>query len=127
MTVEAEASAASRASGAGTIGDDGDKAHLNLDARSGEAGASGRLSYRAGDLRLKGTVESLAFPTAAEARVAGSCELADGTPCRFEAKAADGGVPGAGRDRFEIRITDAAGNLLHEAGGPLETGNLRIE
>jgi serine protease AprX len=128
VTVEAEASTAGRVSGAGSIATDGgDEAHLNLDARSGESGASGRLSYRAGGLRLKGTVESLAFPAAAEARVAGSCELAGGTPCRFEVAAADGGEPGAGRDRFEIRITDAAGNLLHEAGGPLETGNLKVE
>jgi subtilisin family serine protease len=128
VTVEDRAAEGSRVSGGGSINTgSGDEGRFNLSARSGAAGAAGRVSYRSGALSVKGTVEALAFPAAGEAALSGSCELGDGTPCRFEASAADGGEPGAGRDRFAIRVTDESGAVVHEAAGFLTTGNVQVE
>ena len=129
VEVEAEPQPAEKITGGGWIPRaDGGKATLSVNVHPGEGPPQGRLSYdgNAGGLRLIGTVTGSEMLTAETARLTGSCELDDGTPCTFEAEIEDRGEPGAGVDRFAIRVTSATGSLLHEADSLLGGGNLQI-
>lgn len=95
----------------GTEGDDGDG-----DASDGDRG----------QLRLSGTIESLHIAGSA-ASFNGSGTLGNGRQVRFTVDVEDNGEPGAGRDRFKIRIFDAiTGALMHQNNGSLGGGNIQI-
>jgi hypothetical protein len=114
-----------RVSGNGWLpGADRPQFHVNADR--GASPLKGRISYTSGDFRLKGSLDAVAFPSTTRATLEGSCEYGGGLPCRFSASAEDNGEPGEGTDRFEIQVFDAAGNPVHQGGGLLGGGNIRI-
>jgi hypothetical protein len=116
-----------RASGSGWIpAAGGGRAHFGFDARRSEGVVQGRLSYKdeAAGIQLKGSVGALAFPAADRAELGGTCELAGGQPCSFQAQVEDHGA--GATDRFAIQVFDGAGNLVHQAAGTLGGGNIRL-
>ena len=58
----------------------------------------------------------------------GRCTLdANGTPCRYAVHAEDHAEPGAGADRFQVRLWSRTGILLHQANGLLGGGNIQVK
>jgi hypothetical protein len=128
VTVEDQQVQLTKASGSGRIPAGGGEASFHFNAQAGKS-PPGRISYDAsgaGGPQLKGTVTELVFSSAAAASLRGSCELAGGGACSFELTVEDNGEPGAGVDRFSIRVFDGAGNLVHSAGGLLAGGNIQV-
>jgi hypothetical protein len=130
ITVEEEPTGGepSRASGSGSIPLGSGTASFGANAQAGTAVPQGRIRYDAGSAgpQLKGVVLTTRFPSPTRAELTGSCELADGSLCTYEAALEDHGEPGKDRDRFSIRVFDAAGNLVHQAEAALATGHVRI-
>ncbi|HYU25470.1 MAG TPA: hypothetical protein VEO74_09725, partial [Thermoanaerobaculia bacterium] len=102
-----------KASGNGTIS--GASFTFNADSKP-----SGRISYTAGALSMKGTVTSYT-PGGASADFGGPCSMSSGN-CTFTAHATDGAP-----DSFSIKIYDTNGVLIHQAGGPLTGGDITVK
>jgi Big-like domain-containing protein len=129
VTVEDQPTQASKVTGNGRIAAGGGEASFHVNAQAGKS-PPGKISYDAGDAggpELKGTVTELELLSDAAASLRGSCELGSGSACSFEVTVEDNGEPGAGVDRFSIRVFDGAGNLVHAAGGVLGKGNIEIQ
>jgi hypothetical protein len=131
VTVEERPPTVTKVKGSGWIPQPGGngRATFQVNGDAQRAAPKGRIRYDAagGDIELKGTVTEMSFLAATAARLRGPCELADGSPCTFEATAEDNGKSGNSVDRFSIRVYDAAGNQIHSAGGLLGGGNIQIE
>lgn len=131
VTVEEESNTGgepTRASGSGSIPLGGGSASFAVNAHAGVTAPQGRIRYTAGSAgpRLQGVVLTTSFPSSTRAELTGSCELGDGSVCTYQAAVEDHGEPGKDRDRFAIRVFDAAGNLVHQADGALTAGHIRI-
>lgn len=113
IDVTAPGNAPNKASGGGTIA--GASFTFNADSKP-----SGRISYTAGALSMKGTVTSYT-PGGASADFGGSCSMSTGN-CTFTAHATDGAP-----DRFSIKIYDTNGVLIHQNDGALTGGDITIK
>jgi hypothetical protein len=129
VTVEDQQVQPTKASGSGRIPAGGGEASFHLNAKADKS-PPGKISYdasNAGGPKLKGTAIELQFTSTTAASLRGPCELSGGAACSFEVTIEDNGEPGAGVDRFSIRVFDGAGNLVHSAGGHLAGGNIQVQ
>jgi hypothetical protein len=116
-----------RASGGGHLPGTGDKKpHFNFDAKLKDL-AKSKISYdnSASNLWLNGTVETLRV-NGSVGDFGGACQLGDGSAGRYTVRVEDNGEPGAGADRFTIKVYNAAGVLVHSATGILGGGNIQV-
>ena len=145
LTVRPSASAPllpGRMYGEGHLGSDGNRQHFEFRVETRNAGEpSGRLHYRATDRHFVSTaIVSAVFSDDAaltpgrrpepanDTVVFGGVGRWNGTPgYLFEARAADAGEPGRGRDTFALTITAPDGAVVAAIDGVLAGGNIQAK
>jgi hypothetical protein len=112
--------------GGGWYRQSGARNQFNVNAQVKNGVAKGKLSFsRDGGISLTGTISSMRT-TASTADINGSCKLAGGGNCTFVVHVEDRAEPGAGFDLFSVSVYDAAGTLIYQSSGTLQSGNIPV-
>jgi hypothetical protein len=115
-----------KVTGSGAIADGpSGEADFNLNGQVNKGVAKGRVSYSASSITVKGSVQSLHI-TGSHAELSGSCELENGTPCRYVVKVDDLSESGTGGDTFAIQVFNMAGLPIYQNSGVLKRGNIQV-
>jgi hypothetical protein len=125
VTVTVQQAATGKTSGSGAIPAGGGEGSFGFNAHADAGAVKGRIRYDASGISLQGTVGSLAF-SGNQADFSGTCELGDGSQCTYSVHVEDHAEPGAGADRFRIRVSSLVGTVVHEADGTLSRGNIQV-
>lgn len=115
-----------KVTGGGSIPDGPNgEADFNLNGQVNKGVANGRVSYSASNMTIKGPVQSVHI-SGQHGELSGSCELQNGTPCRYVVRVDDLNQSGAGQDTFSIEIFNMAGLPVYQKSGVLKRGNIRV-
>ena len=124
--IERTSTEGTKVTGGGSIPAPGGSADANVNGQVKHGLATGKVSYTAPGISVKGSITSLQVAPATHARIGGPCQLAGGQPCRYLVEIDDLTESGFGGDRFSIRVFDGNGNVIHENSGLLTRGNFQV-
>jgi Big-like domain-containing protein len=124
--IERTSTEGTKVTGGGSIPATGGSADANVNGQVKHGLATGKVSYTAPGISVKGSITSLQVAPATHARIGGPCQLAGGQPCRYLVEIDDLTESGSGGDRFSIRVFNGNGNVIHENNGLLTRGNFQV-
>jgi hypothetical protein len=123
--IERTSTEGAKVTGGGSIPASGGSADANVNGQVKHGVATGKVSYTAPGVSVKGSITSLEVNPSTHARIGGPCQIG-GQPCRYLVEIDDLSDSGSGGDRFSIHVYDGNGNLLYQNSGLLTRGNFQV-